>query len=49
MGENEKAVDEVIANLDRIPKEIKSKVVMKDIEKHIDEYLRTELRRRVSY
>jgi len=47
--ENRKAVDEVIANLNRIPREIKSEIVVKDILKQVDEYLKKELRRRNSY
>lgn len=46
---NKRAVDEVIENLKRIPKEITSIIDVKAIIREIEERLKIELRRRVSY
>jgi lipoate-protein ligase A len=49
MDENKKAVDECIANLNRIPKEIKTEIFIKDIIREVEESLKRDLKRRVSY
>ena len=49
MEGSEQAVNEVIANLNRIPKEIESAIIMKDLLRQLDQLLKKELRRRVSY
>jgi hypothetical protein len=42
-------VDKLIRNLDRIPKEIKSKIIIKDIVKEVGEELKRQNRRYTSY
>jgi len=49
MGESTDAVDKVIANLDRIPKNIDSKIIVKKIVREVSKELQKDLRGRVSY
>jgi hypothetical protein len=49
MNESEEAVNKVIANLNRIPKEIDTKILVKDLVKEISADLQKNMRGRVSY
>ena len=43
------AITDYIKELEKIPKEIKSDIIVKEIQEKIEENIKKELRRRVSY
>jgi t-SNARE complex subunit (syntaxin) len=46
---NKDAIEQIRRNLDKIPKNIDSKILIKDIIKEMENNLKSEIRRRVSY
>lgn len=49
VSESEEAVNKLIANLNRIPKDIHSEIIVKDIVEKVSSELQKNLRGRVSY